>query len=136
MTQQQSLTVPHTNPGPQVLMNGTAHCRGTATLGEHRWPCPGPLHSTHNYIFLSDARVQVVHGHLGAFQGAEDGLPQNRVAKVRVEPGKPPRARDTGPRSQWCPLWPHHLVPNMGVCLHPLSGPPLSRHVSHLHQGC
>lgn len=85
----------------------------------HRWPCllmflmspspvswvvwggpaQDPLQSTHNYIFLSDARVQVVYGHLGAFQGAEDRLPQNRVAKVRAEPGKPPRAR-----RHWAPL--------------------------------
>ena len=33
-------------------------------------------HSTHNNVLLGDSRVQIIHGHLGAFQRAEDRLPQ------------------------------------------------------------
>lgn len=36
-------------------------------------------HNTHNNVLLGDPRVQIIHSHLGAFQRAEDRLPQTRV---------------------------------------------------------
>lgn len=36
-------------------------------------------HNTHNNVLLGDSRVQIIHSHLGAFQRAEDRLPQTRA---------------------------------------------------------
>lgn len=81
-------------------------------------------HNTHNNVLLGDARVQVIHSHLGAFQRAEDRLPETSAL---------PEAEDSyvlgqqhslqasdweGPdpvREPQCPPCPHHLMLRDGV---------------------
>lgn len=61
-------------------------------------------HSTHNNVLLGDSRVQIIHGHLGAFQRAEDRLPQTKE-RYRKSVNSRAHFRQTTRKAQRKPPW-------------------------------
>ena len=84
-------------------------------------------YSTHHDVLLSDSRVQIVHCHLGAFQGAEDRLPDKTVTRshttamrstaARALGQRPGRPRGNPPRGP-VTIRPHHPMLRAGTSHH------------------